>query len=130
MNVRVKAKKILEPMSYYYSFKAGSDLPRNFDCLLSDEELIGYYENEVTNNVLVTTKGIHVVSKEGCLYTNYEDIAGAYLPDVAKRDADLIELKLVDGRSMLVPIRHGNGKFRDVFEFVRFIDRVTSSSQL
>jgi len=43
-----------------------------------------------------------------------------------KQDVSELLVRLTNQESVLLPIRGGKGKLRDAFEFIRFIDRVTS----
>lgn len=126
MNVAVKARKILGPMS---SFKLLDTLPDSLAGkvdLANSGALIGIYENNANSSedcVVITEKEIHVVSDESSCVVRFDDMSEVKTPD-NKNKCDALEVSLKSGEIIMVPVRNGSGRFKDIFEFLRFIDRV------
>lgn len=124
MNVRVKAKKILSPMSAF-SLVNAQGLPQPFSGILKPEqEAVGFYENSTDDLVVIAIDGLCIIKGNEHSFVGFETIDKVVLLDENKNDARSLELKLKDGTSKSLTIEHGNGRFRDIFEFVRFLKRV------
>ncbi len=87
--------------------------------LLKEEKLIGVYFNKENDLVGVSTFGLRPLKN---LLVRYSEIAEASVEN-SKNDAEEINLLLVDGRTLKVRFTGGSGRFRDVWEVVRFLDR-------
>jgi len=94
--------------------------------LEENEKLIGVYRNPGSSdtNIAVTELGLRAKEADGWSFIRFDDIeeATAHPPD--KHEADSILLLLRSGEEVAVPVKGKNGRFRDVFEFLRFLDRV------
>jgi len=91
--------------------------------------LLGFYENSPVERVFVSEGGIVVSSGEVTVRIRFEDIAAATVEGEDKHAAEFIEVREKTGRRYRVPIRHGNGPYRDVWEFWRFWDRTYKEVQ-
>lgn len=93
----------------------------------SGEEMIGAYRDMVGSgdHVVVTSVGLHVWSPDGWRMIPYRNIGEVVVPH--SEDSDLVEtlyLRMRDGSKHGIPIRGGTGRFRDAWEFLRFLQRV------
>lgn len=96
--------------------------------LLPGESIIGVYENDSTlknHYVLVTDRGMLVRFKEVERHILFDEIECVIAPSEKQND-NMIKLVLSDGIEASFEITGAQGRFRDVFEFVRFLDRVLS----
>lgn len=131
MNVAIRAYRILKSMR---SFKKILD-PKEVEgiCTLdADEECVGIYSNQNSEipNVLVTSIGLHLFSKKCFRFVPFADISNASMPsDKGTGDDRNISITLQNGEIVFVPITGGHGRFSDIPEFIRFIDRVKSDTQ-
>lgn len=125
MNIKARARKILNPMGNYHSLE-GQPVPDYLpnDLLAHNEECIGVYENSEGNYVLITDFGLSVISGTVHASAPFKDIEEVIIPNKDKLNVEQVQLRMIGNKSILVPIKHGNGKFKDVYEFIRFIDRV------
>lgn len=107
---------------------AEQGLPELLSGLLQpNQESIGFYENSANDFVFITTDGLYLIDEHNCSFISFEAIEKVVLPNEQKNEASTLEVRLKDGTSKSISIEHGNGRFRDVFEFVRFIDRVLTN---
>ncbi len=97
------------------------------------EVRLGVYENvpeKADESVLVTTSGLYVGRAAGWDFVAYDDIDEVQTPHIeAPSDKvcfDAVTVRLKDGRQTNIPIRGGDGKSRDAWEFLRFLIRVTA----
>jgi hypothetical protein len=131
MKVKTRVARILKPLLNFRPIKAGSlavspSLPAFV--LKEGEECYGVYENlpaEAYETVAVTNLGLHVLRKKKWQFVDYRQIRKVDLVS-PKRNVSELLVRLTNQESVLLPIRGGKGRFRDAFEFMRFIDRVTS----
>ncbi len=91
-------------------------------------ELIGIYENKkggAEDAVVIGSDGLLVLGKESSevLYGNIADTTIGGEPGFEKLEADRIVVTLKDGQVVEVPVRGGEGRFRDVYEFTTFLRR-------
>ena len=95
------------------------------------EDLVGVYFNEPSQpffSIAVFERGLLFCDPELETTTSYkfvrfEDIEFSKTPK-HKITASNIKLHLKSGETAILPILGGKGKFRDVFEFQRFLMRV------
>jgi hypothetical protein len=96
-------------------------------------EIFGVYRNEISDNVYVAYNGLILDNLEGQKFLLYKEMirtewAGPHgiitIPPLSA--ADRILITLVDASQHVVQIKHGNGRLRDVFELIRFLDRVSN----
>lgn len=97
--------------------------------LEADEMAFGVYENfanQVEGSIVVTNKGIHYcISDSQSKKLRYEDVQKAiFRGDILT--VEVLEIQLKDGTYFSLPIRRSdeNSRFTDIFEFLRFINRV------
>lgn len=129
MTVRSRAHRTLKSLNHYEDFsekEPSSKIPLDEINLDENEEIIGVYRNPGSSdtNIAVTELGLRAKQANGWSFIRFDDIeeATAHPPD--KHEADSILLLLRSGEEVAVPVTGKNGRFRDVFEFLRFLDRV------
>jgi hypothetical protein len=89
------------------------------------EVCLGVYENEpqkCEDSIIVTTRGLHVLQRSGIKHIPYAQID--FIDTPQEKDVLSLTLNLLDGASVVVPLKGGDGNFRDAFEFIRFLERV------
>jgi hypothetical protein len=89
------------------------------------EELIGVYRNPppVRESIVVTSAGLYVIGGDASSSVPFNAIARIEGPSSTDDEADLAVYTSM-GEKVNVPIRGRRGRFRDVFEFQRFLARV------
>ena len=92
------------------------------------EELLGVYTNPEPADVpqqqlAITSRGLHWIRDGRVIQVCYRDIAAVNGPH-SKSDSTGLTLTLTDGRTEALPIEGQHDAFRDVFPFLRFLDRV------
>ena len=126
MDVETRANRILKPMDRF-RFLDSSSMEGDLGGLAEDEACIGIYDNDVgggKEDVVVTNKGLLIRSKErNEKHVLFADIADVRSPS-DKQDDYTVWLVLLNGVEVSLEIRGERGKFRDIFEFTRFLDRV------
>ena len=111
------------------SYREASALDSNQLSLVNldlGEVCVGVYENslgDLSDCVFITNKGLHLLVNESEKFISYADIVNVQSPTSKTEDTSIC-LTLTRGEKSLVEIRNGNGRFKDVFEFLRFLDRV------
>ncbi|BCX05936.1 MAG: hypothetical protein KatS3mg053_3874 [Candidatus Roseilinea sp.] len=132
--VKIRAYRILKPLRRFYTvddehFPAyGRDVE-----LVSEDELIGVYENvpgSQDNAIIVSAYGIYTYQSSVWMFVPYTDILEVSIPEDDKHVADRIELHLTNKRKLTVLVVGGDAKFRDVYEVLRFFDRVIARKRL
>lgn len=126
MDVSVRAKRILSPMSSYREESVLDSDQLSFIELVSDEVCIGVYENsfgDLSDCVFITNKGLHILKSNCRKFVSYLEIVGIQTP-ADKVGGTCICLMISGGDEVVIEIKNGNGRFKDVFEFLRFLDRV------
>lgn len=129
MTVRSRAHRALKSLNHYEDLSEKgppSEIALDEINLNENEKLIGIYRNlgSSDTNIVVTELGLHTKQADEWSFIRFNDIeeATAHPPD--KHEADSILLLLRSGAEVAVPVTGKNGRFRDVFEFLRFLDRV------
>jgi len=95
--------------------------------LADGDELLGVYENEpseLNHYIIVGAKGIYIDHGDAWRFIPYEVMTKTVLPEGDKHAIDRLTIKLMNGDSIVMAVSGGDNKFRDVFEIVRFLDRV------
>ena len=128
MNIRFKATKILSPMD---SFKLGDTLPNdiNLHDVTLYGSLIGVYDNSPHTDegiVIVSDTELVLVNSDQAISILYEDIVDVIGPKT-KTCNELLTLELKSGHDVLVPIKNGKERTKDIYEFQRFLMRVVSN---
>lgn len=93
--------------------------------LEKDEEVLGIYENYLGiefESIVITTLGLYLLGEKSVLSIKYSEIAGISSPQTKDDNKLLITLK--NGNIATLQILGGNGQFRDIFSFLRFLNRV------
>lgn len=99
---------------------------------ISLDQLIGVYVNADARlkAMLISKDAVHLIENgdevHSVPYALIERIDGP----VEKVDSDEITLHLKNGIVHVLPITARRGKFKDVFAFVRFFDRVVADNQV
>lgn len=123
-----KAKRILGPMESFQDYESNLEcvirLTRNMK-FLEDEVPIGIYTfpPESDECIVVTSRGLYLVTEDSANFIAYSEIEQVDTP--RDKQARYLTLCLTNGESKILPIRGGKGRFRDTFEFMRFLMRVT-----
>jgi hypothetical protein len=97
--------------------------------LSENETLLGVYQNYPHSEnlcVAFTDKAIHVVTNGQWQCAHYAEIAMIQNPSDSKRNASHCDLITRNGQTYSVPILGGTDRFRDVFQVMRFLDRVVA----
>jgi hypothetical protein len=131
MKVKTRVARILKPLLNFRIVKDGSlpvfpSLP--VLAFKEGEDCYGVYENlpaEADEAVVVTNLGLHVRREQKWEFIDYRQIKEVDIIS-PKETVDELLVRLTTHESVLLPIRGGKGRFRDAFEFMRFINRVTS----
>jgi hypothetical protein len=142
MNVQIRAKRILSRLASYRSIDdVGSECQSlREQALLKGAYPIGIYMNSQGDRqeaILISDLGIFVSSGSDILFVEYKRVervdvvAGNTLVEEdsgEKSEADGLLISMLDTSPKLVPVRNGNGKYRDVFEFSRFMNRAVNDA--
>jgi hypothetical protein len=93
-----------------------------------DERPIGVYENhpgKLEELIVITTHALWVHRAPAWIPYTFRNIEAVTVPfETDKRDADSVLLTLSDGGQITLPVKGGNDRFRDAWEFSRFLSRV------
>lgn len=92
-----------------------------------EEKAIGLYENtpgKKDESIVITNLGLHFLSTDRAEFISYEQIRA--IEPLETKNIDRLNLDLDDGRMIAIPIKGGEGRFRDIFEFLHFLDRVVN----
>lgn len=125
MNVAIRVKRILKPLKRFRYL----DCPPNgadIGAFGEGETCIGVYENDDKNSedcIIITDRGLLILSSAPGMHILFADIADVRSPS-KRHDDYTLWLILTDGAEFPLEIRGTQGAFRDVYEFVRFLDRV------
>jgi hypothetical protein len=116
------------------AFKAmGSDLPAKvFGKVPDGQTVLGIYENvqgSLEDCVVVTDRSVLLHTGGKLEEIRYSDIASTTWTPECKQEACALRVTMRDGIVKLLPLRGRNGRFADVFEFVRFMNRVVADGQ-
>jgi hypothetical protein len=129
--VVARAHRILKPLTQYRSILGDlSNTPEYVkDVLLKENEiLIGVYENFPhghDESIVITNFGLHYYIDKQWEFIPYNIITESKIQSPIKENVEEISLTLVSGKLVWLPVRGGQGRFRDAFEFLRFLMRVT-----
>ena len=94
------------------------------------EVCIGVYENsagDLSDCIFITNKGLHLLANKIEKFISYTDIVDIKSPLNKTNDTNIC-LTLKDGETSEIEIKNGSGRFKDVFEFLRFLDRVVNQT--
>lgn len=129
MNVKSRIHRTIRNSDNYYQLENSiSDIfVENFN-LQNDEIAYGVYENFPQNKnerIVITNKGVHLYKEKTWVFIDFCSIKSVSV-ESEKQVAEYITLYLGNNKTFLLPVRGNKGKFRDVFEFSRFLSRVIS----
>jgi hypothetical protein len=88
--------------------------------------MVGVYRNrddEQSGEILVTENGLFVNSSPMSYWVRFSEIASIQAPSAESESAE-IQIMVKSGTVYHLRISGRDGRFRDVFNFVRFLDRV------
>ena len=134
MKTEFRARKILGQMTCYRDVNMGAMLPPWLAGieLPPGNRLLGVYENtpgSTNDYVAVSDHGLLVVTPEGeRVFVAYHDILRAPYNNEKKETIDGLILETRQGTRVPLPVKNGERRFRDVFEFSRFVDRAAAQS--
>ncbi|SRR6266511_1100671 len=95
--------------------------------LNATERLLGAYENvpgRADHILLFTNVGVHLWEDRGWRSLKYTDIAATEWPTESKNEALTLVIRMKTGDHERLPILGGTELTRDLFEVMRFFDRV------
>jgi len=131
----IRAKRILLRMTNFKDLLENALPDYTGQVTLSaGEKVIGVYENFVdtrTEAVLVTDLRLIVERHGEWEPVAYREIVCVGIPEPAKVDADntVLTMRLLNGNTFMVPIRGMHGRFYDLYEFCRFVQRVRDDAE-
>jgi hypothetical protein len=132
ISAQSRAHRTLRRMKNFVALSAqdGTEWLGSLPALVGDEHLIGAYQNQIgtaAGAVVITTTRLLVEQHGSWSTINYSDIGDIVLPD-EKNSANRLLVREMSGKQTEVPVSGGQGRFRDVFEFGRFLQRVRSDA--
>jgi len=146
MSAEIRAKRILARLDSYQAVdEDDSCLPSSLRAFgsLRHAKLVGIYWNNRTSTeeaILVGDVGLFLVLHDEAIFVDYKAIQsvdvsahGAILTAEAassKTEADGVLLNARSANPVFVPVRNGHGRYRDAFEFSRFVSRVAEDSKM
>ena len=129
-----RAHRILKPLANYRAIdEGGVGLANGLSetiVLHNNERVLGIYENPAhgqQKTVVVTTRGVHVV-----VGGNYQALAYSQIDHVEtprsgeKHSFGELVVTCRSGDNVIIPIEGGQGRLRDAWEFLRFLNRVVA----
>ena len=120
------------------SFRSTADatvaLPDGYEGhrLADGEQVLGLYTNTADDHredILVTTHGLHLGPSGQTKFIAYQQISHVDTLQ-PKHPLSTLRLHLESGEVMDLPIAGGHDRFRDAWEFMRYLDRVTRDIRL
>ena len=118
MTPAIRAYRILSRLRAYKPF--GRDDRSGGTSVLGD--LLGVYRNPSGEVVEFFDEGVAFWFEDERVEVRYDDISKVSLPD--EKESRSLDLALLDGRIVSVPILGGEGKFRDALGVLHFFNRV------
>ena len=129
ITVASRARRALRDMAQFRFCASASPIRGpDSEVLAYHGDLIGIYVNPPGVEpafVVVTSQGMGCIGSKRQRWIMFDDVEGSHGPREKLVD-DCITIVLKSGSHMKVRIAGGDGRFRDVYSFVRFIDRVVS----
>lgn len=127
MDIRFRAKKILGAMVSFSELSEYSMLPEILNQQWS-KSCIGFYQNfsgSFNEAIFVNEDGIVIFEDGKFRKIKYSDIAHTSCPP--KEDEPIIVVMMKNFEKINLPVRNGRGDCKDVYEFVRFLDRAVAA---
>ncbi|MDB6034854.1 MAG: hypothetical protein JWM16_5192, partial [Verrucomicrobiales bacterium] len=128
--VESRVHRILRPLATFHVLGEWSrlqQLAKVQSPLSENERLLGVYENHpglVDEIVAFTETGMYLREAGGWFSVRYAEIVNAESRNTGKTETSEITLLLSSGLQKALPIHGGTGRFRDVFQVLRFFDRL------
>ncbi|HEX4461550.1 MAG TPA: hypothetical protein VIA18_26405 [Polyangia bacterium] len=136
MTPAIFAKRILNRIPRYIAlperdWPAWADLPSP---AMDDEQVLGIYQNQeksVAGGLVITSERLYLRNGDSWACSSYKDMVDVecFEPGLEKSENDSIIVTLRDHSKLVVPVRGRDGRFADVFEFCRFLMRVSTHSR-
>jgi hypothetical protein len=129
-SVKSRAHRILRKLSQFKECDRIDELPQlvgEKSPLSKTETCVGAYENvskAKEDLLLFTDLGAHRWAEGKWISVRYSDIVGTRWPTEEKSKATELWLETKLGSDMYLPVRGGTEVTRDLFEVMRFFDRV------
>lgn len=93
--------------------------------LLEGESILGVYRGKGRSKGFIVTSDALILLDEGVpIRCEYEKMKSSMIVAGEKSDASIVQIKLKNDDVINVEVDGGEGRFRDVFSFGRFIGRV------
>lgn len=123
------AHRILRRLGSFHSDIEKLEIEQQVRQIVRQEDtLIGVYENVNTKDsqyIVIGLLGLYILFERQWRFIKYSDIKSLEVPG-QKTAATGLLLTLLSGEEVWLSIDGGNERFRDVFEFLRFLNRVSS----
>ncbi len=132
--IRSRAHRVLENLSNYRDISDSSEPHLLSQASFSaKEDILGVYENipgAWQEAIIISDAGLRIFLNAGWLFIPYADMCAVDVPGAKdKQTVDLLLIRLVSGITIELPVRGGRGKLRDVWEFLRYLQRVHAIAQ-
>lgn len=133
--LRSRIHRILLPMANFQSISnVDSPIHGDLQALRQGETLLGIYSNtpkKLEESVWITTRGLYIFRGDQRDVVDYSDMMDVRVPDMPNDQKLLVDTLLVSTHTVevTVPIKGGEGRFKDVWQFLRFLLRVRDDFQ-
>jgi hypothetical protein len=124
--VESRANRIFRTMDLYAS--ADAHLGSKWISASPVGKIFGRYENDTEDFVYIGENGILIAEAKQYTPVFYRELERVEVLG-EKTEAERGLLRLHDGRTVPVRIAGGHGRIRDIWEFVRFLNRARSEAQ-
>jgi len=124
--VSERVHRILRTMDSFRVGGGSTDDPA-FPVLADAERCLGIYRNTagtLAGAIVVTDRGLLLQRSRGWEFIAYGDLAAVDTEGSSKRRVSALMLTLQDGKRRRLPVAGGTDRFRDAFEWKRFLLRV------
>lgn len=137
MNVLVRVKRILAHLKNFKLTCEGEHLHYHSSVCVGDgETLLGVYENvsgSITHALAVSDQSLYTEQNGSWTAINFAQIEAIRPPDkdsVSQKEIGIL-VQHDGGKKLLIPVWGGDvsGKFRDVYEFTRFLMRTSNDAK-
>jgi hypothetical protein len=119
------AHRALRGIPRYHHYRDEPDYCQRF-ASWAREEVVGVYQNPTPaepSSIVITDRGLYWPSADTMQCLEFANLRSVRGPGEKGGGAEL-KVELLDGTSRVIRIEGGDGKYRDVYSMVRFIDRV------
>ena len=131
MTPKIRAKRILSHMDRYK--ECDDPIIKNTaeeEGIYLENNCIGVYQNTydtMNNAVIIKENGIDVVNGTKLRSVLYKEIVGT-VPLKNDGSDKAIIANLTNGEKFMIPVQGYQGKFQDIFEWLRFLKRSVTDS--